>query len=975
MGVYEFQGPSVSVESANGGEVMAAGLTWPVKWLISGEVTGDVNVWLSINGGLTWGTLVTSETAAAGETTYTWTVPSLISTECLLSIEAQGNSLWNFDTSYATFEIWDSVAKPLSVTIEAPKGGDILGSGVPYAVMWSVSPKVEEIYVRLSTNEGTTWDTLITHESWRRTGLCTYEWTPSAEVASSKCLISVEARLDGVWAHDANDAVFEVFQVWDTVTYPLVATVEAPTGGEVLDTGSTYKIMWTVTPSAEEVSVRLSTDGGETWGTVVTHESWMRTGLCTYEWTVPDTNVSEQCLISVEVRLGNVATFDTSGATFEIQGPAIVYVSPGGSDANDGRTLSAPKHTVQNALNAVRPGGKVMLLPGEYASTGNYDVVWPNRNNITLKLSSEATGLATMDAQGSGRLFYIGYALNLTIEGITIQNGHCSAVGSSPGVGGGIYLASGSGLWLEDVTIKNCTVEGYGGAVHAAAHTIKVRASNCKFINNKAYHKSPVDYGLGGVGHLGSWEVVNCLFSGNYSEYGGVFEGWQDGLPGSSYWTSTNCTYNNNTAYSDTGYGSIAESVAVWTSFNDIFWGNGAVLFQVDSAIITYTDIQGGYAGTGNISLEPMFISAAEGNYQLLGGSPCIDTASFEGASSPDLAGKSRPRGFGNDMGAYEFQGPSVRILQPNGGEGINADVKYKICWQVSPESVTAVKVRVSTDEGLTWSAPLTTEAWSHSSGVSTYEWSPSGALISTLCLISVEVTGGSSQLWNCDKSNADFSISLSLYPPTNLTSEALPALGPEYVRLYWTPSTSESKQGYYVYRATLESNWEGPINEVLITTGTYEDGTVSLGTDYYYVVKTFGYGVYSSNSNSTSAPRMNMTRVATVDAPTQYIANDGGPHDAVPGATIRFIITYKNFGFAKAKNINIIDKIPPHTDYKMDSATGEAVTEIKFYNGTTWGYVPDGSYVDPLVTNILWLASDMSSGISKVCTYEVVIK
>ncbi len=65
----------------------------------------------------------------------------------------------------------------------------------------------------------------------------------------------------------------------------------------------------------------------------------------------------------------------------------------------------------------------------------------------------------------------------------------------------------------------------------------------------------------------------------------------------------------------------------------------------------------------------------------------------------------------------------------------------------------------------------------------------------------------------------------------------------------------------------------------------------------------------------------MQMTRVVTIDAPTQYIAHAnaqlGGDHshDPVPGAVATFIITYSNSGSATAQNVVIMDKVPPTTE------------------------------------------------------------
>jgi hypothetical protein len=89
---------------------------------------------------------------------------------------------------------------------------------------------------------------------------------------------------------------------------------------------------------------------------------------------------------------------------------------------------------------------------------------------------------------------------------------------------------------------------------------------------------------------------------------------------------------------------------------------------------VTYSCVQGGLSGTGNIDVDPLFVdpNGADGiigteddNLRLSAGSPCIDAGdnSVVDANSTDLDGNSRildGDGDGEaivDMGAYEFVG------------------------------------------------------------------------------------------------------------------------------------------------------------------------------------------------------------------------------------------------------------------------------------------------------------------------------
>ena len=71
-----------------------------------------------------------------------------------------------------------------------------------------------------------------------------------------------------------------------------------------------------------------------------------------------------------------------------------------------------------------------------------------------------------------------------------------------------------------------------------------------------------------------------------------------------------------------------------------IMWGNtapsGPQIFDSGTAtVVTYSDIQGGWTGTGNLNANPLFVAGPRGTYylsQIAAGqgstSPCVDTGS-----------------------------------------------------------------------------------------------------------------------------------------------------------------------------------------------------------------------------------------------------------------------------------------------------------------------------------------------------------
>ena len=103
-------------------------------------------------------------------------------------------------------------------------------------------------------------------------------------------------------------------------------------------------------------------------------------------------------------------------------------------------------------------------------------------------------------------------------------------------------------------------------------------------------------------------------------------------------------------------------------------WGNtapsGPQIYNYDetsSATVSYSDVQGGWPGEGNIDADPCFVEPGywdangvwvDGDYHLLADSPCINAGDPNYIAEPnetDLDGKPRVIGGRIDMGAYEF--------------------------------------------------------------------------------------------------------------------------------------------------------------------------------------------------------------------------------------------------------------------------------------------------------------------------------
>lgn len=127
-----------------------------------------------------------------------------------------------------------------------------------------------------------------------------------------------------------------------------------------------------------------------------------------------------------------------------------------------------------------------------------------------------------------------------------------------------------------------------------------------------------------------------------------------------------NCTFSGNSA--TYGGGAICCAGGSARLTNCILWGDSPDEIQVygGTATITYNDIQGGFAGEGNIDADPLFVDRANGDYHLKsqagrwdaptadwvqddGTSPCVDA----GDPNSDWIAELWPHGKRVNMGAY----------------------------------------------------------------------------------------------------------------------------------------------------------------------------------------------------------------------------------------------------------------------------------------------------------------------------------
>ena len=202
--------------------------------------------------------------------------------------------------------------------------------------------------------------------------------------------------------------------------------------------------------------------------------------------------------------------------------------------------------------------------------------------------------------------------------------------------GGGVFLYESSHISIENCLFENNSADDGGGGIHIrySAPTLK----NCIFRQNSATNGGAVQF----TGSDGSIEY--SLLNDNSATYGaGIYiDGCSPAID--------NCTISENTATSNGG----AVVLYDWsypTFSNCILWNDSPneihVLVDGGAPDPTYSDIDGGWLGTGNIDSDPLFNDPTNYNFQLTASSPCIDAGN---PASPLEADGTRI-----DMGAFYY--------------------------------------------------------------------------------------------------------------------------------------------------------------------------------------------------------------------------------------------------------------------------------------------------------------------------------
>jgi len=289
----------LQLHSPDGSKTYVVGDLCPIHWDWLGTIS-SAKLEYSIDGGITWNTIINSTT---NDGDYIWTIPNTPSNQCKVKVTNLSDAnCWDMSSTNFTIE------SP-SFNIFDPDSEQSLVAGETYPIHWnwrgSVSSIKLELWYKVAT--GVEWLTIASNTPNDGSHYFTVPYS-----ISDSCGLKITSNDDANCYNLSN--VFKIIRPTINIIYP--------NGSENLTEGNNIEIIWNWNSNFSSVMLQYSTDGGANWQSIITNTP----NDGSYSWVVPS-GVWNNCLIKV-INTADIDCYDISDMSFNIVDATINVKRP-----------------------------------------------------------------------------------------------------------------------------------------------------------------------------------------------------------------------------------------------------------------------------------------------------------------------------------------------------------------------------------------------------------------------------------------------------------------------------------------------------------------------------------------------------------------------------------------------------------------------------------------------------------------------
>ena len=328
-------------------------------------------------------------------------------------------------------------------------------------------------------------------------------------------------------------------------------------------------------------------------------------------------------------------------------------LSPGMPPSGTGTQVD-PYTSIQFAIDHSNTvdGSTLLVEAGDYVENIDF-----RGREITLRSIAELPEVSTIDGSAQTRganfastvVFSFREGPGAVIEGFRITGGEGTHyIQFNQRRGGGIHCPNSEptiiGNLISGNSLANVNAASFGAGIFCSYRAPTIR--------DNIIEQNEVNAHGGGIA---------CFRNSGVSIIGNIVTGNSADIFGSGIYllNNTGARVTSNTVADNVNFGagiSSFNSQSVIT--NTIVWGNSVGIATPSGAppAVNYCDVQGGFEGIGNFSIDPLL----SGDYHLQPGSPCIDVGTNDIPDLPatDIDGEPRVMGCIVDVGADELTQP-----------------------------------------------------------------------------------------------------------------------------------------------------------------------------------------------------------------------------------------------------------------------------------------------------------------------------